>query len=530
MHWAEKIAHDLIRRHPEREVFTCASGISPSGPIHVGNLRDILTIWFVGKVLEEQGKTVRFFHSWDDYDRLRKLPQNVPESYSNFIGKPLAHIPDPWGGYESYALRHEREFEESLRALGIVIELRSQATMYQSGAYRNGILEAVRARKTIYDILAKYRTQDASEQEREGYYPITIYCEGCNKDTTVILRSDDSEALISYACSSCGYQGTIDLSRASNVKLPWKIDWAMRWRHENVIFEPGGKDHATSGGSFDVSSEISTKVFHFKPPLFQPYEFIGLKELTGKMSGSSGQLLTPHEVLQIYQPEVLLWIFARIPPTRAFDLVVDDQISRIYEEFDRAYSSVSPNPTDKMALHLACVPGRKVHPVSFRQLASFSGIVQGNCAALERIFSRIGTPYPRESFEERLQKAENWLEHYAPDQRTVLRSGRNTEYFRTLPAREQGWVHELYGWLKASTFGVNEATEKVYAISKEPGLTGKEQVSNQRRFFQLVYNLLFGKDKGPRLGTFLAAVPLDRYIELLNFTDVPGDSLPKSKT
>jgi lysyl-tRNA synthetase class I len=41
----------------------------------------------------------------------------------------------------------------------------------------------------------------------------------------------------------------------------------------------------------------------------------------------------------------------------------------------------------------------------------------------------------------------------------------------------------------------------------------------QRRFFQIVYNLLFGKDRGPRLGTFLVAVPWEQYIELLNFTD-----------
>jgi len=525
MHWADEIAEDLIKRHPKREVFNCASGISPSGPVHVGNLRDIVTIWFVGKCLRDRGKRVHLFHSWDEYDRFRKVPKGIPESYSEFIGRPLTHIPDPLGDYESYAARYEHQFEESLQELGIILEFRYQTKMYESGVYREGIIEAVRARKIIYDILASYRTQGGSEQEREKYFPITLYCEGCKKDTTDIFSTDDSEMLISYSCSSCGHRGSVDLKQATNVKLPWKIDWAMRWRYEDVVFEPGGKDHATAGGSFEVSSEISKQVYHFVPPFFQPYEFIGLKGLTGKMSSSSGQLLTPRDVLKIYQPEVLLWIFARIPPTRAFDLVADDQIHRMYEEFDKAYLDGSKVPTDKRALELARIPGREIHPVPFRQLTSFSGIAQGNHQALELIFARIGTPCHQELFQERLQKAENWLEGYAPDQRTALLSRRNCDYFQTLAPYERAWIHELFRWLKASKFTLEEATEKVYAIPRQSGITEKEQANVQRRFFQIVYNLLFGKDKGPRLGTFLAALPSEQYVDLLNFTDLAEESI-----
>jgi lysyl-tRNA synthetase class 1 len=524
MHWADKIAEDLIKRHPKKDVFHCASGISPSGPVHVGNLRDIVTIWFVGECLKERGKRVVLFHSWDDYDRFRKVPTGVPDSYKEFIGKPLSHIPDPLGRYESYAARHEHEFEESLQELGIVLEFRYQTKMYESGTYREDIIEAVGARKKIYDIIASFRTQGGTEEERERYFPITIYCEGCDKDTTEIVAADESQ-MLSYSCASCGLKGTVDLKHATNVKLPWKIDWPMRWRYEKVAFEPGGKDHATPGGSFEVSSKISEQVFHFQPPLFQPYEFIGLRGLTGKMSGSSGRLLTPRDVLRIYQPEVLLWVFARTPPTRAFDLVVDEQIHRIYEEFDKVRSQGSRLPEDRRAMELACAQGRKLHPVSFRQLASFSGIVQGNRQALELVFSRMGTPCPPELFEERLKKAEDWLEFYAPDQRTALLPKRNEAYFQTLSREEKEWIHELFRWLKLGKFSLEEATEKVYAIPRKPGETEKEQVANQRRFFQIVYNLLFGKDQGPRLGTFLAAVPQEQYVDLLNFAETAGDSI-----
>ena len=522
MHWADKIAEDLIQRYPEQEVFNCASGISPSGPVHVGNSRDIVTIWFVGKALKDRGKEVHLFHSWDDYDRFRKVPKGIPKSYAEFIGRPLSHIPDPSGSYESYAARYEHEFEASLRELGIHIAFRYQTQMYESGVYREGIIEAVRARRAVYDIIAGYRTQGGSEQEREGYFPVTIYCEACDRDTTEILSADASEMVLSYACLSCRYQGVVDLRKATNVKLPWKIDWAMRWRLENVLFEPGGKDHATAGGSFEVSSELARRIYHYQPPMFQPYEFIGIKGLTGKMSSSSGELLTPHDVLEIYQPEVLLWVFARTPPTRAFDLAVDEQVQRIYEEFDRTQSG-SALAIDQRSLELARIPGREVYPVSFRQLASFSGVVQGNRQALEEIFARLGAPCPQALFEERLQKAENWLEHYAPEERVVLRRERNTDYFRTLTPQEQRWVAELYQWLQTFKFGLAEVTEKLYATPKQAGMTEREQKVAQRRFFEILYYLLFSKDTGPRLGTFLAAISPEAYIDLLNFSpDTPA--------
>ncbi len=518
MHWADKIADNLIKRYPYQDIFYCASGISPSGPVHVGNLRDIVTIWLVGKALQDKKKKVYLFHSWDDYDRFRKVPKGIPEPYAEFIGKPLSHIPDPSGSYDSYAACYEHEFEASLRELGIDIAFRYQTQMYQSGVYREGILEAVAARHAIYDIIAGYRTQGGSEQEREGYFPITIYCEACDRDTTQILSADASETELSYVCSLCQHPGVVDLRTATNVKLPWKVDWAMRWRHENVIFEPGGKDHATAGGSFEVSREIAKQIYHYRSPVFQPYEFIGIKGLTGKMSSSSGELLTPDEVLAIYQPEVLLWVFARTPPTRAFDLAVDEQVQRIYEEFDKAQLG-SNSATDQRSLELAKIPERQVHSVSFRQLASFSGVVQGNRQALEAIFARIGDPCSQEHFAERLQKAENWLEYYAPDQRTTLCCQQNADYFQTLAPHEQQWVAELYQWLQASEFGLAEATEKLYAIPKKADMTEAEQKAAQRRFFEIVYNLLFGRDKGPRLGTFLVAVSPEEYLRLLSFSE-----------
>ena len=47
MHWAYEVANELIRKHPNKETFICASGISPSGSVHIGNFREIVTTYFV---------------------------------------------------------------------------------------------------------------------------------------------------------------------------------------------------------------------------------------------------------------------------------------------------------------------------------------------------------------------------------------------------------------------------------------------------------------------------------------------------
>ena len=56
MHWAERIADEIIRKKPDKEQYVCAAGISPSGSIHIGNFRDIETALFVCKALIKKRK------------------------------------------------------------------------------------------------------------------------------------------------------------------------------------------------------------------------------------------------------------------------------------------------------------------------------------------------------------------------------------------------------------------------------------------------------------------------------------------
>ena len=141
MHWAYEVAHELIRKHPNKEMFVCASGISPSGSVHIGNFREIVTTYFVVRALQDLGKRLVLF-SWDDYDRFRKVPKILIHLLQSIL---VCHT-------VIFQIRMDvitrmrsilKKFEKSLQAFGIEVEFIYQHDEYRSGRYNENILEAL---------------------------------------------------------------------------------------------------------------------------------------------------------------------------------------------------------------------------------------------------------------------------------------------------------------------------------------------------------------------------------------------------
>jgi len=525
MHWSEKIAKEIIRRSPDKEEYVCAAGISPSGSIHIGNFRDIVTSYFVCLALRRAGKKAKLLFSWDEFDRLRKVPVNVQKiapDFEKYIGKPYASIPDPFGCCASYAEHFEKEFEASLKSFGIEVDFRRQAEMYRSGAYRDEIIHALKHRFEIFDILDSFRTQDSTEEQKAAYYPVGIYCSECGKDTTKIVSLSDDCTKAHYTCQ-CGHEGDFDFTNEYDCKLAWKIDWPMRWKFEKVDFEPGGKDHASPTGSYQTSRIISEKIFSYPAPYFQGYEFIGIKGTTGKMSGSSGLNLTPKTLLQLYQPEVILWLYSKTEPLHAFDFCFDDEILRQYFEFDKMYTAVKNGTADERACEIianATVKGHEVITVPMAQLVSLGSVVDFNPKMLETVFEKIGTPYKEADFAERLSLAKYWAEQCSPESLNHLLPCRNFEKFNALGEAEKKEIELLHSYLSKGGYTLDDLNTELYAI---PGKVhtfadDKERKAAQGKFFKNVYQLLIGKEKGPRLYLFLFAIDSAKYLPLLDFS------------
>ena len=527
MHWSEMIADRIIKRNPDKEEYVCAAGISPSGSIHIGNFRDIATSYFVVRALIKKGKKAKLLFSWDEFDRMRKVPVNVAAIDSDmekYIGCPYVDVKNPFDTEEkTYAEYFEHEFERSIVKFGIDMDYRHKAEMYRSGKYTEDILHSLKKRGEIFDILASHRTQPVQEGERENYYPVSIYCSECGKDTTKIVSLSDDCTQAEYTCA-CGHKGSFDFTKDFNCKLAWKIDWPMRWMYEGVDFEPGGKDHASPHGSYDTSKDIAKKIFGYEPPLFQGYEFIGIKGTTGKMSGSSGLNLTPETLLKIYEPEVILWLYSKTEPLKAFDFCFDDGILRQYFEFDKMYNAVkdgTANEAQKDIMYNTTVGDRVLDTVPMSLLVQLGSVVDFNVPMLETVFEKIGTPYKHEQFGARLDKAKYWLENCAPDQVNRLRTFRNWEIYETLTESQKAEVKALFEFISEGGYDLDELNRKLYAIPKEINggdLDEKALKSLQGTFFKNIYKLLIDKEKGPRLYLFLYAIDPQKYVGLLDFS------------
>ncbi len=541
MYWADKLADEVIRRKPDKEEYVCAAGISPSGSVHIGNFRDIATSYFVYRALLKKGKKARMVFSWDEYDRLRKVPKNVSDylgnnSFEQYIGYPYADIPDPFGKDESYAAHFEKEFMESIKKFGIEMDYRYQAKEYRSGRYAEHVIFALKNRKKIFDILDKHRTQDATEEERENYYPVSIFCPHCHKDSTKIVSLSDDCTKAHYTCE-CGHEGDFDFTKDFNCKLQWKVDWPMRWMVEGVDFEPGGKDHASKNGSYDTAKDISREVFGYEPPLFQGYEFIGIKGNVnvGKMSGSSGLNMTPEFLLKLYPPELILWLYAKTEPLKAFDFCLSDEILRQYFEFGKMLTSYLNGTADentKRIMENSLIDGRKFVPVPMGQLVDLGSVVDFNPEMMEKLFEKIGTPYKIEDFKELFERAKFWLRTCSPESEYVILEKRNWPYWRTMNDKERECVRQLKEYIEKGGYTLDSLQAELYAIPKRVWPEKAEDKNAlkevQSKFFKDVYNLTLARDKGPRLYLYLFAVDSSRYLKLLDFS-LPEAEDPDAK-
>ncbi|MGI3203628.1 lysine--tRNA ligase [Streptomyces sp. GLT-R25] len=563
--YADEVIEESERRAPGKPVVV-ASGLSPSGPIHLGNLREVMTPHLVADEIRRRGHEVRHLISWDDYDRYRKVPNGVAgvdDSWGEHIGRPLTAVPAPKGSpYPSWAEHFKAAMVEALGELGVEFDGISQTEQYTSGTYREQILHAMKHRGDIDAILDQYRTKKApakkqsqkplDEAELEaaegsgaaadddgtgsaGYFPYKPYCGDCGKDLTTVTAYDDDTTELTYTCTACDFSETVRLSEFNRGKLVWKVDWPMRWAYEGVVFEPSGVDHSSPGSSFQVGGQIVGSIFGGKQPIGPMYAFVGISGMA-KMSSSKGGVPTPGDALKIMEPQILRWLYARRRPNQSFKIAFDQEIQRLYDEWDKLEGKVADGsalPAD-VAAHSRAV-GTAVgelpktpRPMPYRRtLASVADITAGAEDQTLRILSELDPADPLSSLDEvrpRLDRAEAWINTQVPaDQRTVVRKESDTELIKSLDDQGRASLRLLLDGLD-SHWSLDGLTHLVYGVPKvqagfSADATPKELPAEikvaQRTFFALLYHLLVGRDTGPRLPTLLLAVGQERVRKLL---------------
>ena len=530
VHWADQTANRIIaEKGPlggSGSCYTCASGITPSGTVHIGNFREIISVDLVVRALRDGGHPVRFIYSWDDFDVFRKVPANMPnqEMLGEYLRRPITDVPDPFGELSSYAERNERDLEAVLPQVGVEPQYIYQAAKYRAGEYAAGIRTALEHRDAIRAILDEHRSTPLPDD----WWPVSVFSRFSGKDTTTVLGRDGEWGL-TYRCDETGEQETVDLRTTDLVKLPWRVDWPMRWKVEGVDFEPAGKEHHSAGGSFDTAKRVVAEVYGHAPPVTFKYDFISIKGRGGKISSSTGEVIGLAEVLEVYEPQVVRFLFAGTRPNAEFAISFDLDVIKIYEDYDRCEriafgaevvgekrASKERRTYELSQLAPTSYPpavGRLPLQLPFRTLCNYLMITAGDIdAALDRFAEYDPSTHADElpRLRRRAVCAWNWITSYAPqDFRFELKDG--CEPPVPLSAEELAAVHavreEVSGRLDAHD--EKSMQERIYRIADEEGV-------DKKRIFAVLYEVLIGKERGPRLGGFLLTIGRQRLLQILD--------------
>ncbi|RLF58513.1 MAG: lysine--tRNA ligase [Thermoplasmata archaeon] len=508
MHWADVLASQL----EEGKHHVIATGITPSGPIHIGNMREILTADAIYRAALDRGLDAELIYVADDFDQLRKVYPFLPKEYEKYVGMPLSEIPCPCGEHKSYADHFLESFLESLKELGVKPKVYRASKLYKEGNYSEYIQIALEKTKEIRDIIEKISKRDLPK----NWIPFNILCENCKRLTSTEPLLYEYPK-IEYRCA-CGYEGEIDIRKGGVGKLPWRVDWPARWKMLGVTFEPFGKDHAAAGSSWDTGKVISEKIFNYPPPHHVVYEFIQLKG-KGAMHSSKGTAVSAEEMLNMTPPEVLRFLIMKNKPSKHIDfdpgLGLLDLVDE-YDEEERVYFGVEEEKRGMKDLRRIyelsqpyTIPKRLPLQISYRHLATVVQITR-DWEGIINILKRTGQikgeleKEDEERLKSRVKHVIYWLDRFAPERIKFELKKDITNL--DIGEEQEEFLKEYLEIIRSIEWDAEKLHEAVYTASNNLGI-------NPKIGFKTMYQILLGKDYGPRLGYFLTTLGRDFVIK-----------------
>ena len=500
VHWADVIAEDLDTRLEQPLV---SAGISPTGVIHVGSLREAITAESVRSALKSRGSKVKMIYLIDSYDPLRKRYDFLPEEFEKYVGIPIFMFPCPCGKHDNYAHHFIQPFLDAVESLGVDCEVIWTHELYHQGKFAETIDLSFKKRGEVIKILKEVTGRDVPDD----YAPFQPLCSECSRFVNPIFDSYEYPK-VKYKCPKCGHEGEADITKGEG-KLAWRLEWPAKWKIFSVSAEPFGKDHASAGGSYESGVRIVKEIFGGEAPYPIPYEFVQLKG-KGQMHKSTGSSVTGMDAINMTPPEVLNYMFLRVNPERHIDYDSGMGVLDLCDEYDRMetmHFSKEFTPAEEnsvRAYEIAQhndVPTTLPQEVSYRHLVNvvqMSDDIDGVLEILKRT-NKFNNPTEMDMkrLVRRIDRVRFWLANFAPE--NVKFAICQTMPSVELSAEEKTYLGKVAARLESKDWNADNIHE---AISEE----GKASPIGPKGGFQALYKVLINRTSGPRLGHFLEAM------------------------
>jgi lysyl-tRNA synthetase, class I len=514
---ARKIVVRLKRRPKDEVIFE--TGYGPSGLPHIGTFGEVARTSMVRhafRVLTEDQVKTRLIAFSDDMDGLRKVPDNIPnkELVAQHLGKPLTRVPDPFGTHGSFAEHNNARLRAFLDQFGFDYEFVSSTACYTSGRFDDALLKVLHHFEQVMEVMLP----SLREERAQTYSPfLPIDPESGIVLQVPVVEHDAKAGTITYEHPDRGGRVTTRVT-GGRCKLQWKPDWAMRWVALGVDYEMAGKDLIDS---VKLSGEISRTLGGAPPEGFN-YELF-LDENGQKISKSKGNGLTIEEWLRYASPESLSLFMYREPKAAKrlyFDVIprhVDDYLQFLDAYPRQGLKEKLGNPV--WHIHDGAPPPPD-NPVPFAMLLSL--VTASNAANAETLWGFITRYRPgvTATTHPRLAALVDYAINYYRDFVAPAKK------FRAPSAAERAALLDLRDALaQLEAQPTPEAIQEVvYEVGRrEPFLdkSGKIKTKDGKPgvsldWFNMLYQVLLGQEKGPRFGSFVAAYGVANTIAMID--------------
>jgi len=515
---ARKIVARLKKRPKDEVIFE--TGYGPSGLPHIGTFGEVARTTMVRhafRVLTDDKIKTRLIAFSDDMDGLRKVPDNVPnrDMLALHLGKPLSRVPDPFSNeYPSFGAANNARLRAFLDRFGFEYEFLSSTDCYMSGRFDAALLRVLERFDAIMDIMLP----SLREERAQTYSPFLPISPRTGVVLQVPIVAHDAKAgTITYEDPDTKETVTT-LVTGGRTKLQWKPDWAMRWVALGIDYEMAGKDLIDS---VKLSGEIC-RALGATPPEGFNYELF-LDEKGQKISKSKGNGLTIEEWLRYASPESLAVFMYREPKSakRLYFDVIPRHVDE-YQQFLEAYQRQElkqqlSNPV--WHIHSGKPPLPDM-PISFSMLLTL--VSSSNAENAETLWGFIGRYRPgvTPQTHPKLDALVGYAIHYFRD--FVLPQKR----FREPDAGERAALLDLRDAL--SQLPSDPTAEQIQAVvyeigRREPFLdkSGKGKTKDGKPgvtldWFNMLYQVLLGQEKGPRFGSFVAVYGLTNTVDMID--------------